>query len=70
MSLEILRNLPFSRWASLGLLVLLAGAWFLPSSKLYHQLLIALLWLPAFLALLRSDFRAKYPCTWDSHCSA
>lgn len=58
MSLEILRNLPFSRWASLGLLVLLAGAWFLPSSKLYHQLLIALLWLPAFLALLRSDFRA------------
>jgi O-antigen ligase len=58
MSFERVRQLPLSRWASLGLLVLLAGAWFLPSSKLYHQLLIALLWLPALLALLRNDFRA------------
>ncbi|MWV15372.1 O-antigen ligase domain-containing protein [Pseudomonas sp. L-22-4S-12] len=48
-----------SRWASLGLLVLLCGAWVLPSNKLYHQALIALLWLPALLALGRRDF-----CVW------
>ncbi len=47
-----------SRWASLGLLVLLCGAWVLPSSKLYHQSLIFLLWLPALLALFLRDFRA------------
>ncbi|MET3456941.1 O-antigen ligase family protein [Pseudomonas kilonensis] len=44
-------------WASIGLLVLLCGAWVLPSNKLYHQLLIFLLWLPAMLALLHRDFR-------------
>jgi O-antigen ligase len=46
-----------SRWAALGLLVLLCGAWVLPSSKLYHQSLILLLWLPALLALFLRDFR-------------
>lgn len=46
-----------SRWAALGLLVLLCGAWVLPSSKLYHQSLILLLWLPALLALFQRDFR-------------
>ncbi|QKE64664.1 O-antigen ligase family protein [Aquipseudomonas campi] len=46
-----------SRWAALGLLVLLCGAWVLPSSKLYHQALIFLLWLPALLALFLCDFR-------------
>lgn len=46
-----------SRWAALGLLVLLCGAWVLPSSKLYHQALIVLLWLPALLALFLGDFR-------------
>ncbi|UUY09946.1 O-antigen ligase family protein [Pseudomonas sp. J452] len=46
-----------SRWAALGLLVLLCGAWVIPSSKLYHQALIILLWLPALLALFLRDFR-------------
>lgn len=46
------------RWAALGTLLLLCGPWLLPSSKLYHQLLLVLLWLPAFVALLRKDFRA------------
>lgn len=44
-------------WASIGFLVLLCGAWVLPENKLYHQLLIFLLWLPALLALFRRDFR-------------
>ncbi|MDR6961332.1 O-antigen ligase [Pseudomonas brassicacearum] len=44
-------------WASIGFLVLLCGAWVLPSNKLYHQLLIFLLWLPAMLALFHRDFR-------------
>ncbi len=44
-------------WASIGFLVLLCGAWVLPSNKLYHQLLIFLLWLPAMLVLLHRDFR-------------
>jgi O-antigen ligase len=44
-------------WASIGLLVLLCGAWVLPSNKLYHQMLIFLLWLPALLALFHRDFR-------------
>jgi O-antigen ligase len=46
-----------SRWAALGLLVLLCGAWVLPSNKFYHQSLIFLLWLPALLALCLRDFR-------------
>lgn len=45
-------------WASLGFLVLLCGPWVLPSNKLYHQLLIFLLWLPALLGLLHRDLRA------------
>lgn len=44
-------------WASIGLLVLLCGPWVLPSNKLYHQMLIVLLWLPALLALFHRDFR-------------
>lgn len=44
-------------WASMGLLVLLCGAWVLPNNKLYHQMLIFLLWLPALLALMHRDFR-------------
>ncbi|MGH8389139.1 MAG: O-antigen ligase family protein [Pseudomonas sp.] len=50
-------------WASIGLLVLLCGAWVLPDSKRYHQLLIFLLWLPALLALFHRDFRLmlKHP---------
>jgi O-antigen ligase len=53
-------------WASIGFLVLLCGAWVLPSNKLYHQLLVFLLWLPALLGLLHRDFRSmlKQPeCT-------
>ena len=49
-----------SRWALIGLFVLLCGPWFLPSNKLYHQLIIVLLWLPALLALLlERDFRRQ-----------
>lgn len=44
-------------WASIGLLVLLCGAWVLPDNKLYHQMIIFLLWLPAMLALFHRDFR-------------
>jgi O-antigen ligase len=44
-------------WASIGFLVLLCGAWVLPSNKLYHQSLIFLLWLPALLGLLHRDVR-------------
>ncbi len=44
-------------WASIGLLVLLCGAWVLPDNKLYHQMMIFLLWLPALLALFHRDFR-------------
>lgn len=44
-------------WASIGFLVLLCGAWVLPNNKLYHQMLIFLLWLPALLALFHRDFR-------------
>ncbi|MBB3241684.1 O-antigen ligase [Pseudomonas sp. Tn43] len=44
-------------WASIGFLVLLCGAWVLPDNKLYHQMLIFLLWLPALLALFHRDFR-------------
>ncbi|MET0612427.1 MAG: O-antigen ligase family protein [Pseudomonas caspiana] len=38
-------------WASIGLLILLCGPWVMPSNKLYHQLIIFFLWLPALLAL-------------------
>ena len=49
-----------SRWVLIGLFVLLCGPWFLPSNKLYHQLIIVLLWLPALLALLlERDFRRQ-----------
>lgn len=53
-------------WASLGLIVMLCGAWVLPSNKLYHQLLTLLLWLPAVLALLHRDVRRmlKQPEWW------
>lgn len=44
-------------WASIGFLILLCGPWVLPSNKLYHQMLIVLLWLPALLALFHRDFR-------------
>lgn len=44
-------------WASIGLLVLLCGAWVLPNNKIYHQMIIFLLWLPAMLALFHRDFR-------------
>lgn len=46
-------------WASIGLMVLLCGPWVLPSNKLYHQLIIFLLWLPALLALSHQSFRQK-----------
>lgn len=45
-------------WASLGFIVLLCGPWVLPENKLYHQLIIFLLWVPALVGLIRADLRA------------
>ena len=50
LSIEILQP-RLARWAVLGVLVLLCAPWFLPSNKLYHQLLAVMLWLPGLLAL-------------------
>ncbi|WHS60879.1 O-antigen ligase family protein [Pseudomonas sp. G2-4] len=47
-------------WASIGFLVLLCGPWVLPNNKLYHQMLIVLLWAPALLALFHRDFRLLF----------
>ncbi|WP_278361524.1 O-antigen ligase [Stutzerimonas kunmingensis] len=44
-------------WAMLGVLWLLCAPWVLPSNKLYHQVLISLLWLPGLLALGHAGFR-------------
>ena len=44
-------------WASMGLLILLCGPWVIPTNKLYHQLIIFFLWLPAVLALFRGYIR-------------
>lgn len=44
-------------WALLGVLALLCAPWVLPSNKLYHQILIFLLWLPGLLALAHLGFR-------------
>lgn len=49
------------RWALVGVLVLLCAPWLLPSSKLYHQLLIALLWLPALISLFSARWRPRLP---------
>lgn len=46
-----------ANWAAIGVFVLLCGAWVLPSNKLYHQLIILFLWLPALLALFHRNFR-------------
>ena len=44
-------------WALIGVLVLLCAPWVFPSNKLYHQVLIFLLWLPGVLALGSAHFR-------------
>lgn len=49
------------RWALLGFLALLVLPWLLPSNKLYHQLIIVLLWLPALVALGVSSLRPSLP---------
>lgn len=54
-----LRQDVLARWAVIGLLILLCMPWVTFSSKIYHQSIIALLWLPALLALFRSDFRRR-----------
>lgn len=50
-----------SRWAQVGVLVLLCAPWMLPSNKLYHQLLIFLLWLPALISLFSARWRSGLP---------
>ena len=46
------KDLFIGRWAMLGLMVFLVGPWFVPDNKLYHQLIIVFLWLPALLACI------------------
>lgn len=55
---SLIRLDKLSRWALVGVMVLLCGAWVLPTNKIYHQLIILFLWLPALLALLQREFRA------------
>lgn len=57
MTNKVLVKSTLTTWASAGLLVLLCGPWMLPNTKLYHQLIIFLLWLPAVLALSDQSFR-------------
>lgn len=56
--LSPVRQGTLANWAVIGAFVLLCGAWVLPSNKLYHQLIILFLWLPALLALFHRNFRA------------
>ena len=56
---SLMRQDVLSRWAVIGFLVLLCGAWVLPSNKIYHQSIIVFLWLPALLALFQRNFRAS-----------
>lgn len=44
-------------WSQLGLLVLLGAPWLVPTNKLYHQLIIFLLWLPGLLMFGYKDLR-------------
>ncbi|MBU1285726.1 MAG: O-antigen ligase family protein [Gammaproteobacteria bacterium] len=56
----IKQDLWLARCAALGFLVFLLAPWVLPSNKIYHQLIIALLWLPALLSLFRQDLRPNW----------
>lgn len=56
----IKQELWLARCAVLGFMVLLLAPWVLPSNKLYHQLIIALLWLPALLSLFRENLRPDW----------
>lgn len=47
-----------ARWAAIGVAVLLCAPWLVPSSKVYHQLLAVLLWLPALCSLGYAAFRS------------
>lgn len=49
------------RWAALGFFLLLCAPWWMPSNKLYHQLLVAFLWLPALIGLFFSGLRPQLP---------
>lgn len=49
------------RWALLGFVSLLVLPWLVPSNKLYHQLIIVLLWLPALIALGVASLRPRLP---------
>lgn len=51
-----------SRWAVLGVAVLLCAPWLVPSNKVYHQLLAVLLWLPALWSLGYAAFRSHLAC--------
>ena len=49
------------RWAQIGFLILLCAPWVMPNSKLYRQLLIAFLWLPALISLGYVSLRPRLP---------
>lgn len=51
-----------SRWAVVGVIFFLCAPWLLPSNKVYHQLLAALLWLPALWSLGYAAFRSQLAC--------
>lgn len=55
----MLRQEVLARWAAIGLLIFLCAPWWMPSNKLYHQLIHVFLWMPALLALCLGDFRRK-----------
>lgn len=59
----MMRNTPvvMMRWALLGVIVMLCLPWFAPSNKLYHQMIIVFLWLPALLALGIGSLRPRLP---------
>lgn len=50
-----------ARWAVLGVVAFLCAPWLLPSNKLYHQILIFLLWLPALISLVYGQLRPRLP---------
>lgn len=56
----IKQDLWLARCAALGFMVFLLAPWVLPSNKIYHQLIIAFLWLPALLSLFRQDLRPDW----------
>lgn len=54
---KLVEKASLAGWASIGFFILLCGPWVLPDNKLYHQLIIFSLWLPALLGVFRQSIR-------------